>query len=776
MQNYKLAIYLIITLLFATATSKTSFAQTQSAKQKAQSELSRRGEIYFKFNLNDIKDTRGFTKAISIDKIQDNNVYAYANSKGWEDFLSNGLDFEVLTAPSELFEVAMTDDYRQVLETWNYYPTYEAFVSLMQNFANNYPNICKIINLETLPSQRKLIGVRISDNVGVPEDEPEVLLTSTMHGDETTGYVLLLHLIDYLLTNYNSDTRITEMVNNFDIVIFPLANPDGTYRGGNNSVNGATRFNANNVDLNRNYPDPKDGPHPDGNAWQPETVAFMRLADENQFTIATNFHGGAEVLNYPWDTWSQKTADDSWWVYTSRRYVDTVHKYSPANYMNSFNNGITNGYQWYSINGGRQDYMNYFQNCRECTLEISDVKLVPASQLIAHWDYNYRSVLNYIEDAGYGLRGLVTDSITGAPVKAKVTIVGHDNNNSHVYSNTQVGDYHRLLKKGNYTVSFTALGYKEKTFNVSINDLQTTILDVQLYNGTPVANFVCDTNITHIDGNVKFQNNSAGNNISSINWYFEGGNPATSTENAPVINYQKPGKYSVKLVIKSSFLSDSVIKEDFITVEPFYISKNATYTLTCGSEDYYFCDTGGPDANYSDNESFETTFKVNSDTTAIYLEFEDFDLEESANCINDNLSIYYNDDPANDLGTFCGTNSPQMPKGYKSVTVKFNSNGDINSKGWKAKIVCTSTVSNKALDEINLTKIYPNPVSSNIINLESEFVMKYVTIYNCDGRYVLGFKPETNIYILNHNLKPGMYFVKIETTKGVETQKIIVVK
>ncbi len=40
--------------------------------------------------------------------------------------------------------------------------------------------------------------------------------------------------------------------------------------------------------------------------------------------------------------------------------------------MNLYDDGITNGAAWYVIDGGRQDYMNFFHQCREFTLEISD--------------------------------------------------------------------------------------------------------------------------------------------------------------------------------------------------------------------------------------------------------------------------------------------------------------------------------------------------------------------------------------------------------------------
>jgi hypothetical protein len=450
---------------------------------RALQELNRRNEVYFSFQHTDHAQLSALTRKFSIDKVQGNTVFAYASKKEFADFLALGYSYEVLTAPSELVPVQMTSNPRQVL-AWDSYPTYPAYETLMLQFSTEHPDICKLITIATLASGRKILALRITDNVNIEENEPEFLYTSSIHGDETTGYILMLHLADYLLNGYGTDARITTLINNFDIVICPLTNPDGTYHGGNNTVNGATRYNANSVDINRNFADPQDGPHPDGNDWQPETVAFMNFAEQNTFTMAANFHGGTEVVNYPWDTWPKLSADDAWWVYVSREYADTVHLNSPSNYMNQYNNGITNGYQWYEVAGGRQDYMNYFHYCRESTIEISDVKLIPASQLIDHWNYNYRSLLNYIEQSGYGLHGLVTDSLSGDPLYAKIYISGFDKDSSQVYTDPQVGDYHRLLKGGTYNVTYSAAGYISKTLPVQTFDKQTTLLNVKLLKST----------------------------------------------------------------------------------------------------------------------------------------------------------------------------------------------------------------------------------------------------------------------------------------------------
>lgn len=441
------------------------------------------GERYFRFTAGNSL-IPCLTGIISVDKIEnDNTVYAYASKKEFSRFLEQGLVYEILPHPGDYdgdLNMRSDIDIRDIGE-WDFYPTYDGYVSMMNQFAQEYPSICQVFSIGNSVQNRQLLMAKISDNVGLNENEPQFLYTATIHGDETTGYVLMLRLIDYLLSNYGTDPRVTSLVDNIEIWINPLANPDGTYAGGNNTVNNARRYNALWVDLNRNFPDPADGPHPDGNEWQAETVAFMEMAENNRFNLSANLHGGTEVCNYPWDTWSRFHADDDWWQFVCHEYADTAQFYSPAGYMSGFDDGITNGYAWYRITGGRQDYMTYFQQAREFTLEISNVKLLPPGQLPAHWNYNYRSFLNYMEQSLYGLRGTVKDSVTGWPVRAEVYATLHEMDSSWVYSALPNGNYHRYLHQGNYSVRYSAPGYiTQVKNNVTVTNHQATVLDVKL--------------------------------------------------------------------------------------------------------------------------------------------------------------------------------------------------------------------------------------------------------------------------------------------------------
>ena len=96
-----------------------------------------------------------------------------------------------------------------------------------------YPTLCHLDTIGTSINGKLVLALKISDNADLNEDEPEVFYTSTMHGDETGGFILMLRLADYLLKNYNLDTRVKNLVDNLEIWINPLANPDGTYRTGN---------------------------------------------------------------------------------------------------------------------------------------------------------------------------------------------------------------------------------------------------------------------------------------------------------------------------------------------------------------------------------------------------------------------------------------------------------------------------------------------------------------------------------------------------------------
>lgn len=669
-----------------------AFTQNQGMSTNVDQIFGSGGEIYFQFE-TERYNLESLSKIISIDKVNGAEVWAYANKKEFTAFLKQDIAYQLLPKPGEMIKNPKMLDQVIVREIadWDFYPTYNAYIDMMNQFATNHPDLCEVFSIGQSVQGRQLMMAKISKNVSTREAEPQFLYTGTIHGDETAGYVLFLRLIDYLLVNYGTDPKVTALLDNAEIWINPLSNPDGTYKGGNNSVNGAVRYNANNIDLNRNYPDPEDGPHPDGNAWQPETIAFMQLAEENNFVMSANTHGGAEVLNYPWDTWATLAADNNWWIFVCRQYVDTVHLYSPASYLSDFENGITNGYAWYSISGGRQDYMNYFHNCREVTMELTNTKLYPSTQLPTLWNWSYRSLLNYIEQCTFGVTGIVTSLSTGDPVLAKVNIAGHDIHNSFVYSDSQTGHYQRLLETGTYNLTFTAPGHYPVTVqNVAVSRYNTTNLNVQMDAGELAADFSASATTISVGSSVNFIDESYGAPV-SWQWSFPGGNPSSSSvQNPQNIVYQNAGTYPVTLTVTDGNSNqNTILKENYITVNAEFLMNNQTITICAGM----FYDSGGETGSYSDNENYTMTIKPETTGANIIVQFTAFDVEYQSSCTYDWLKIFNGTSTSSPvIGTYCGSNSPgtiEASNAQGALTFNFQSDNSITKAGWKAIISCS---------------------------------------------------------------------------------------
>lgn len=414
------------------------------------------------------------TKNVSITSVRGGKVYISLSKLTVEWFLTAKFEYTIIPR-AERKGMITAASVNQAMD-WQSYPTYSQYLSIMKNFAASYPFLCRLDTIGTSINGQLMLALKISDHVNMEEDEPQVFYSSTIHGDELGGFVLMQRLADYLLKNYGTDQRARNLVDNLEIWINPLANPDGSYNH-DTTVNSAMRYNSNGYDLNRNFPDPADP----GIVYQKETNEMVSFMKKHRFVISANFHAGDEVVNYPWDRWQRLHADNDWFNYISRMYADTVHKYSVSNYLTDFDNGVTNGYAWYSINGGRQDYMTYERQGREVTIELDYTKVTPVSQLDSLWKYNWKSLLGYLENALYGIHGHVKDASSTLPVAAKVYINGHDKDSSQVYSDSINGSFTRMLLPGIWNLTFSARGYMDTTIsNIVINPYSETILTVNM--------------------------------------------------------------------------------------------------------------------------------------------------------------------------------------------------------------------------------------------------------------------------------------------------------
>lgn len=464
-----------IFLLFTCSLVSTGQDKRLHSLNHAKDILSSRGETIIRFKKPDHVTLDEIGRKLSVDNYRNDTIIAYTAESGFSWFSELGIPFEVLDPPS-LRKKLRTE---RSIDSLNTYPSYTEYLEKMNSFATVYPEICRLDEFGSTVDGRKLLALQITDNPGIKEKEPVVFYTASMHGDEPLGYILMLRLTDYLLREYYENAEIRDLIDRTEIWINPLANPDGAYFVSDVSIEGSKRFNTNNVDLNRDFPKiPID--ETDSLLRQPETLHMMSFMKGIKPTLAANFHSGAEVVNYPWDAWQSNHADNFWYRRLSRAYADTVHAHAPQGYMSFLNNGITKGIDWYKVEGSRQDYVNYYLYGREVTIELSNDKIPTEDQIENYWNYNRESLIHFILKAHTGFTGTVSDSATGAPLRARIRIINHDQDNSFVFSNPDNGNYFRLLWPGTYQVVFASSGYKFKIDKVTVNQGELTNMDIIL--------------------------------------------------------------------------------------------------------------------------------------------------------------------------------------------------------------------------------------------------------------------------------------------------------
>ncbi|TWW64908.1 carboxypeptidase M [Takifugu flavidus] len=312
---------------------------------------------------------------------------------------------------------------------------------------------------------------------------PEFKYVANMHGNEVLGRVLMLQLIDDLIRGYrNNETWSLLLLNSTRIHILPTMNPDGFDNSDTDCQYSQGRFNQNGVDLNRNFPDAfthlSQKPPLDERKLEAEVQAVIGWLRNETFVLSANLHGGALVASYPYDNsnggselvgGASVSPDDDVFVHLAKVYSynhASMHRGDGCGDSRPFLHGITNGYQWYPLPGGMQDYNYVWAQCLELTLEISCCKFPPVNQLPALWSANREALLAFIRQVHLGVKGQVFDS-SGVPVQNAVVEVKGRNNMSPFRSDKH-GEYYRLLLPGNYSFTVTLPGHETLTQTISI--------------------------------------------------------------------------------------------------------------------------------------------------------------------------------------------------------------------------------------------------------------------------------------------------------------------
>lgn len=226
------------------------------------------------------------------------------------------------------------------------------YEAALDNLVARFPGSLRKYAIGSSVLGKRLWVVRASTTPSVTQEKTvKLLYVANIHGDETVGREHMLKLIELIGSCWSGacydsqgvDATMASLVSGLrgraEITIMPVMNPDGSLRSS------PARFNANGIDLNRNFPDvisarqhgANNLPGP-GYPWQrwseltdpavdmtdarfePEVAAVIGVLSKrrleaqdqplpNPFVLGATLHAGSQVVNLPWD--DQRSGSES---------------------------------------------------------------------------------------------------------------------------------------------------------------------------------------------------------------------------------------------------------------------------------------------------------------------------------------------------------------------------------------------------------------------------------------------------------------------------------
>ncbi len=370
-----------------------------------------------------------------------------------------------------------------------------AITTELTNAAAAHPSLATVVDIAATYGPgatfegRPILAIKISDNVGLDEDEPAALFVSAHHCREIVTPEIALELIQTLLNGYGSDPAITAAVDGHEIWIIPVMNPDGLEYVW--STNNLWRKNRKpiptgefGVDLNRNYPVGWDlscggstnpasetfrGPAP---ASEEEIQSLLGLSRAQRFTKVIDFHSFAEevrrgyqcaIMPAPIDQVSLAeaaplAAAGSYQVAPSCCLGGHIHQQMAEHTAYTFL---------------IETHTTFQPPYASCMTEVQTRAVPLCLTALA------RPV---------PLTGLVTDSVSGAPVAADIVVAGVDWELGESRRSDELhGRYRLWLPDGSWDVTIDAPGFTPLTQTVTVTGGATATLNATLSPSTAFA-------------------------------------------------------------------------------------------------------------------------------------------------------------------------------------------------------------------------------------------------------------------------------------------------
>ncbi|PID79141.1 hypothetical protein CSA17_05245 [bacterium DOLJORAL78_65_58] len=277
-------------------------------------------------------------------------------------------------------EAAVARDYGP---NYGVYHTYSESVAWMDELRAQYPSvISEKWSIGQSLQGNDIWAMRVSDNPDSDEDEPEVFIDGMHHAREIMASEFPMMFAEYLAANYGEDPEITWLLDNRELYIVPIVNPDGQLYNEQTDPEGGGMWRktrrpngdgSHGVDPNRNYPyqwgydNSGSSPYPGDQTYrgpsagsEPCVQALMAFVNSREFVTHDSVHTYSNLLLYPWGYENIDTPHED--VYQHMAAIMTqLNGYSPGQAPELL----------YGVNGGSIDWVYGAQDEHDMILSFS---------------------------------------------------------------------------------------------------------------------------------------------------------------------------------------------------------------------------------------------------------------------------------------------------------------------------------------------------------------------------------------------------------------------
>lgn len=239
----------------------------------------------------------------------------------------------------------------------------------LKDAEDRFPHLARVETIGKTSDGRDLLAINLTARFVMPDKPKKTVLFDAMHhAREVMTTEVALDIVDYLTKNYETDEKVQKWLNQYEVWVVPMMNPDGNAKVWNSDS--MWRKNAKGgygVDVNRNYPyawntcngssgskssDTYRGESPGSEL---ETKAIMALASRIHPMLAVSYHSFSEIVIYPFGCSPKKISGTD-----AATYLGVAKELGKSLVRDSGNGTYTPGTSYellYNVDGGSVDWM-----------------------------------------------------------------------------------------------------------------------------------------------------------------------------------------------------------------------------------------------------------------------------------------------------------------------------------------------------------------------------------------------------------------------------------